>query len=173
MVQKASQKRTKRQLQTVISDFGRALVRVLSPSPWSWLPTAAWGAGCRPKGIQMRWSIRLKWHTGLTSEALLAHRSASSTPLTLEPSTAGIIFGHQSMACIHPCALVSGVGPCLHLCELCKMEHRIWCMHYGIGIQYGKWDVECGTWTIQYGAPCKDCRIWRAWGMQYEAWSTD
>ena len=40
------------------------------------------------------------------------------------------------------------------------------------GLQYGKWDVECGTWTIQYGARCKDCRIWRAWGMQYEEWST-
>ena len=173
MVQKTCQKRTKRQLQTVISDFGCALVRVLSPSPWSWLPTAAWGAGCRPKTVQMRWSIRLKWHTGLTSEALLAHRSASSTPLTLEPSTAGIIFGHQAMACIHPCALVSGVGPCLHLCELCKMEHRIWCMHYGIGIQYGKWDVECGTWNLQYGARRKERGAWRAWSMQYGEWSTD
>ena len=85
-------KTDKRQYQTVISDFGRALVRVLSPPPWSWILTAAWGAGCRPKGVQTGWSIRLEWHTRVTCEALLAHRSASSTPETLEPPTAGIIF---------------------------------------------------------------------------------
>ena len=85
-------KTNKRQYQTVISDFGRALVRVLSPPPWSWILTAAWEAGCRPKGVQRGWSIRLEWHTGVTSEALLAHRSASSTPETLEPPIAGIIF---------------------------------------------------------------------------------
>ena len=90
--QKAPQKHTKKQYQTVISDFGRALVRVLSPPPWSWILTAAWGAGCRPKGVQTGWSIRLEWHTRVTCEALLAHRSASSTPETLEPPTAGIIF---------------------------------------------------------------------------------
>ncbi len=72
-------KTDKRQYQTVISDFGRALVRVLSPPPWSWILTAAWGAGCRPKGVQTGWSIRLEWHTGVTCEVFLAHRSASST----------------------------------------------------------------------------------------------
>ena len=85
-------KTDKRQYQTVISDFGRALVRVLSPPPWSCILTAAWGAGCRPKGVQGGWSIRLEWHTRVTYEILLAHRSASSTPETLEPPTAGIIF---------------------------------------------------------------------------------
>ena len=118
----------KNQYQTVTSDFGRALVRVLSPPPWSWILTAAWGAGCRPKGVQTGWSIRLEWHTRVTCEALLAHRSASSTPETLQAS----FFGHCGIACDHPCALVSGVGPCLHLCAVCNMEHRIWYMEYGI-----------------------------------------
>ena len=36
-------KTNKRQYQLVITDFGRALVRVLSPPPWSWILTAAWG----------------------------------------------------------------------------------------------------------------------------------
>ena len=85
-------KTNKRQYQTVISDFGRTLMRVLSPPPWSWILTAAWVAGCRPKGVQTGWSIRLEWHTRVTCEALLAHRSASSTPETLEPPTARIIF---------------------------------------------------------------------------------
>ena len=128
-------KTDKRQYQTVISDFGRALVRVLSPPPWSWILTAAWGAGCRPKGVQTGWSIRLEWHTRVTYEALLAHRSASSTPETLEPPTAGIIFRTSlEVACDHPCALVSGVGPCLHLCALCNIEQIIWYMEYGIWI---------------------------------------
>ena len=59
-------KTRKRQYKMVISDFGRALVRVLSPPPWSWILTAAWGAGCRPKGVQTGWSIRLEWHTRVT-----------------------------------------------------------------------------------------------------------
>ena len=53
----------KRQYQTVISDFGRALVSVLRPPPWSWILTAALGAGCRPKGVLRGWSISLEWHT--------------------------------------------------------------------------------------------------------------
>ena len=134
MVPKASQKRTKRQLQTVISDFGRALVRVLSPSPWSWLPTAAWGAGCRPKGVQMGWSIRLEWHTGVTCEVVLAHCSASSTQRPWNHPLQASFFGHHWMACDHPCALVSGVGRCLHLCALCNIEQIIWYMEYGIWI---------------------------------------
>jgi len=149
VVQKASQKRTKRQLQTVISDFGRALVRVLSPSLWSWLPTAAWGAGCRPKGVQMRWSIRLKWHTGLTSEALLAHRSASSTPLTLEPSTAGIIFGHHSMACIHPCALVRLWSRAV-LALMRIMQDGAQNMVYALWNWNTIWKMRCGMWNMDY-----------------------
>jgi len=50
-------------------------------------------------------------------------------------------------------------------------EYCIWNMEFGI--QYGKWDEECGTLNIQYGPRRKDRRVWRAWGLQYEVWSTD
>ena len=77
------------------------------------------------------------------------------------------------MACDHPCALVSGVGPCLHLRELSiwSTEYGIWIMEFGI--QYKQSNVKSGTWNIQYGARREDCRVWRAWGLQYEEWSTD
>ena len=166
VVQKRSQKRTKRQLQTVISDFGRAPVRVLSPSPWFWLPTAAWDAGCRPKepkrgGQSGSSSIqgspaRRFWRIAVLPQPrrLWKHLQAS-------------FFGHHWMACDHPCALISGVGPCLHLCKLCK---------------YGFWNLECninnGMWRLEHGL-----FIWStAWRLsslastgflQHEEWSTD
>ena len=157
MVQKASQKWIKRQFQTVISDFGRAPVRVLSPSLWSWLPSTAWGAGWWPKSLQMGWSIRLEWHTGVTCEVVLAHPSASSTQRPWNHPLQASFFGHHRMPCDHPCALVSGVGRCLHLCALCRTRHIVWYMEYGIWITIWKMGYGSVTWNIQYGARRKEC----------------
>ena len=57
-------------------------------------------------------------------------------------------FGHRWIACDHPCALVSGVGPCLHLCALCNMEHRLWYMEYGLWNTI--WKMGCGRWNMEY-----------------------
>ena len=96
------QKIHKRQYQTVISDFGRALVRVLSPPPWSWILTAAWGARCRPKGVQTGWSIRLEWHTRATRVTCEALWRIAVLPrpqrLWNHPLQASF-FGHRWIAC--------------------------------------------------------------------------
>ena len=151
MVQKASRKLTKRQYQTVISDFGRALVRVLSPSPWSWLPTAAWGAGCRPKGLQMRWSIRLKWHIGLTSGALLAHRKCFLHPVDL-----------GTMHCRHHFwTSIDGLYP--------SMCTRLWSravLALMRIMQYGAQNMEYGIWSTIWKMGCG------MWNMEYSKWCT-
>ena len=67
------------------------------------------------KRAQTGWSIRLEWHTGVTCEVVLAHRSAFSTQRPWNHPLQASFFGHHWMACDHPCALVPGVGPCLHL----------------------------------------------------------
>ena len=38
-------------------------------------------------------------------------------------------------------------------------------MDMEVGMQYKQWDVECGTWNIQYGARREDREVWRAWGF--------
>ena len=132
----------------VISDFGRALVRVLSPPPWSWILTAAWGAGCRPKGFQTGWSIRFEWQTRVTCEALWRIAVLPQPQRLWNHPLQASFFGYRWIACDHPCALVSGVGACLHLCALCNMEHRIWYMEDGIWNTI--WKMGCVMWNMEY-----------------------
>ena len=53
-----------------------------------------------------------------------------------------------------------------------------WSTEYGVCIMELEYNMENGMWNVEHGLfnmehRVRTARIWRAWGMQYEAWSTD
>ena len=131
-------KTDKRQYQTVISDFGCALVRVLRP----------WGQAAGQKGSK-RGGQSGSSGTQASPARHLWRIAVLPRPQRLwNHLLQASFFGHRWIACDHPCALVSGVGPCLHLCALYNMQHRIWYMEYGLWNTI--WYVGCGMWNMEY-----------------------
>ena len=165
--------REKRQYQTVISDFGRALVRVLSPPAWSWILTAAWGAGCRPKGVKRGGQSGWSGTQGSPARHFWRIAVVPQTQILCHHPLQALFFGHHWVACDHPCALVSGVGPCLHLCALCNMEHRIWYMEYGIwNVEHGIFNMELGVRTVESGEHGV-CSMRMEYGLKSMVWSME
>ena len=103
----------------------------------------------------MGWSIRLEWHTRVTREALLAHRSAFSTPKTLEPPTAGIIFW-TSLDSLSP-SMCTRLGSravlALELvltmqCGAQNVVYGIWNLEHNM--ENGMWNVEHGIFNMEH-----------------------